>query len=104
MQNYDLNKIKAVTIGYYDDNAVYLLPGETWHELQKFCIQEGTYFPFTKTTFFRILKDRRLIEPSKKGEPTSQKKIHGKNERVLKLVGGGICEFFATSVTEGTSR
>lgn len=100
MEDYDANKMKPVTIGYHDGTAVYLLPTETWHVLQRYNIGEGSHFPFTKSTFYKLLKDRGLIEPDKDGQPTIQKKIHGKNQRVLKLIGGGIFDNFVTSVTE----
>ena len=98
------NKTKAVTIGYYDDNAVYLLPTETWHELQKHYRQEGAHFPFKKNTFYQMLKDRKLIELDKDGNPAIQKKIHGKNQRVLKLIGGGIVSNLVTSVTDDVNK
>jgi hypothetical protein len=104
MGDYETNKMQPVTIGYYDDNALYLLPNETWHELSRYCIQEGSYFPYSKTTFFKLLKERGLIEPAKDGQPTTQKKLHGKNQRVLKLIGGSICEYFVTSVTDNITN
>jgi len=104
MEDYDANKLQPVKIGYYDDTAVYLLPNETWHVLSQYCIREGSHFPFSKTTFYKLLKDRGLIEPTKHGQPTIQKKIHGKNQRVLKLIGGGIYDFFVTSVTDKSTN
>ena len=101
MQNYEANKMKPVTIGYYDEHAVYLLPNETWHELMTYGRQEGSHFPFSRSTMYKILKDRKLIAPDKDGNPTIQKKIRGKNQRVLKLIRGGIFSFFVTSVTDG---
>jgi hypothetical protein len=100
MEMINTDKLSVVTIGYHDDNAVYLLPNETWHELQRYCIQEGSHFPLSKSTFFKMLKDRGFLAPSKDGQPTIQKKIHKANHRVLKLIGGGIYESFVTSVTD----
>ena len=100
MQSYATEVFKPVTIGYYDDDGVYLLPTETWHALQQYCSQEGTFFPVSRATFFRMLKDRGLVTPSEKGHPTIQKKIFGKNERVLKFVRGEITKNFATTATD----
>lgn len=100
MESFDTNRTNHVTIGYYDDTAVYLLPTETWHEMQKYCLHEGTHFPFSKSTFFKMLMDRGAIAPTKDGQPTIQKKINGTNHRVLKLTSGGIVEYFVTSVTD----
>jgi hypothetical protein len=100
MEMIDADKMNIVTIGYHDANAVYLLPHETWHELQKYCIQEGSNFPLSKSTFFKMLKDKGLLASSNDGQPTVQKKIRGKNHRMLKLIGGGIYEYFVTSVTD----
>lgn len=104
MEDFEANKMKPITIGYYDDDSVYLLPGLTWHVLQRYCTQENTHFPFSKGTFFKMLKDKGVIAPSSDGQPTIQKKINGKNQRVLKVVSGGICDYFVTSVTDKTSN
>lgn len=98
------NNMEPVTIGYYDDNTVYLLPTETWHALQQYCKQEDTHFPFTKGTLYKMLKDRKLIAPDKDENHTIQKKIRGKNQRVLKLIGGGIVAHFVTSVTDDVNN
>lgn len=100
MGDYETNKMQSVTIGYYDGEAVYLLPQETWHELSRFTILEGSRFPLSKNTFIKLLKDRGLIVPTKDGQPTIQKKIKGKNQRVLKLIRGGICKNFVTGATD----
>ena len=100
MENFDANRMNPVTIGYFDDTAVYLLPTETWHAMQKYCLQEGTHFPFSKNTFFKILMDKGAIAPTKDGQPAIQKKIGKINHRVLKLISGGIVEYFVTSVTD----
>lgn len=104
MKEYEANKFDPIIIGYYDDFAVYLLPSETWHELQRYCLQEHDHFPFRKSTFFRLLRDRGIISVSKNGQPTIQKKINGQNQRVLKLIEGGIYEFFVTSVTDESNN
>lgn len=102
MQEYDKGK-SPVIIGYYSAVAVYLLPSETWHELQRYCIQENSHFPFSRSTFFKILRERGLIEPTKEGHSTIQKKIEGKNQRVLKVIHGGIFDYFVTSATNDTT-
>ena len=103
MEVYETNK-KSEIIGHHDDRAVYLFPVETWHVLQQYCIQEHYHFPLSKSTFFKMLKDRGIIEPSNDRQPTIQKKINGKNQRVLKLISGGIYENFVTSVTDDSTN
>lgn len=77
-------------IGYYDDLYTYLLPPALWHSLQKYCNAEGSHFPFSRNTFYRMLKNRGLIETS--GDKTSiTMKIKGEVMRVLKLIDRGIC-------------
>jgi len=87
-------------IGYYDDLYTYLLPPALWHSLQKYCIAEGSHFPFSKNTFYRTLKSRGLIETS--GDKTSiTVKIKGEAMRVLKFTDRGICGKGVTCVTNG---
>jgi len=104
MEDYDANKIQPIRIGYYDDEAVYLFPNETWHVLQVYNNREGSHFPFQKSSFFKLLKDRGLIVPDKKGQPTIQKKFNGKNYRVLKFTRGGIFDNFVTSVNDKSTN
>ena len=83
-------------IGFYDDEHIFLNPTGAWHSLQRFCILEGTHFPFSKNTFFHMLKNRGIIQPSATGEPSIAKKIGGKTHRVLKIIGGGLYEKLVT--------
>ena len=89
----------GVLLGYFDDRFLYLLPAPMWHELSRFCISEGTHFPFSKNTFYRMLRDRKLIEPGLDGQSTTTLKVHGKTVRVLKFVGGGMLKNAVSSVT-----
>jgi hypothetical protein len=103
-KDYDSTKIiggeMGEFIGYYDDLYTYLLPPALWHSLQKYCIAEGSHFPFSKNTFYGMLKNRGLIETS--GDKTSITiKIKGEVMRVLKFTGGGICGKGVTCVTNG---
>jgi len=86
-------------IGYFDDLHVYMLPTAMWHELNRFCIAEGSHFPFSKTTFYKMLRDRKLIEPGTDGRNVAQVKIHGRTTKVLKFIGGGISQIGVTGVT-----
>lgn len=79
-------------IGHYDDEHVFLNPTGAWHSLQRFCIMEGTHFPFSKNTFFQMLKTRGIIQPSSTGDYGIVRKIGGKSCRVLKIIGGGLYE------------
>jgi len=78
-------------IGYHDEFYVYLLPVSLWHSVKKFCIAEGTHFPMSKNTLYRMLKTRGLIESHDERHVTLEW-IRGKPQRVLKFIGHGICE------------
>lgn len=72
-------------IGYYDDVFFYLLPTAVWHIVQRFCIKEGSHFPFSRQTFYRILKSRNIIETDP-DHSTKTEWINGKSQKVLKVV------------------
>jgi hypothetical protein len=78
-------------IGYFDDLHAYLLPTPLWNTVQRFCIAEGSHFPFSPRSFNRMLVARGLVEKDANGNTASLKKIEGKTMRVLKLARGGIC-------------
>ena len=73
-----------------------------WHELNRFCRTEDSHFPFTKTTFYKMLKDRKLIEPGSDGTNTTTVKIQGKTVRALKFKAGEVFKNCVTSVTNVT--
>lgn len=85
-------------IGWYDANHVYLMPTAVWHIVQRRCISENTHFPFTKNTFFKMLKNRGIIIPSSKGDSSNVITIKGKSVRVLKIVERGIYDKCVISV------
>jgi hypothetical protein len=89
-------------IGYYDDLYLYLLPPALWHSLQRYCIAEGSYFPLSKNTFYRILKNRKLIE-TRGDQNTIDVRLRGEIKRVLKVIGRGICGIGVTKVTEAAN-
>jgi len=73
-------------IGYYDDCCLYLLPPALWQTLQRFCLAEGSHFPFSKNTFYRILAKRNRIKV-KDDRNVIPEWIRGKTQRVLKFTG-----------------
>jgi len=79
-----LGNEKAELLGYYDELHMYFLPTALWNSLQRYCISEGSHFPFSKQTFYRMLTSRRLIEPGK-DSTTKEEWIEGKTKRVLKI-------------------
>ncbi|MCC6543094.1 MAG: primase C-terminal domain-containing protein [Nitrospirae bacterium] len=80
---------KGELIGYYDELFIYLLPPALWHGIQKYSIAEGTCFPFSKRTFFRMLATRGLIVTAD-DQNTFPEWIRGKTVRVLKFAGHSI--------------
>jgi hypothetical protein len=73
-------------LGWHDDEYIYLDSHGCWHSVQRFCIGEGTHFPFGKNTFFQMLKNKGIIQPSATGECTIVKTIGGRSCRVLKII------------------
>lgn len=86
-------------IGWYDSSCLYLLPTAIWNIVQRRCIAENTHFPFSKNTFFQMLKNRKIIMPAASGQTAVLVKIQGKPVRVLKIIEGGIYEKSVTPVT-----
>ncbi len=86
-------------IGWYDSACLYLIPTAIWHMVQRRCIAENTHFPFSKNTFFQMLKNQKLIIPAPSGQSAVLVKIGSKPLRVLKIVDRGIYEKSVTSVT-----
>lgn len=93
---------QGALIGYYDERHVYMMPTLLWHELSHFCITEGTHFPFSKHTLYKMLWDRKLIEHGTGNAKTTTIKIQGKTVRVLKFVGGGLLRNTVPAVIEVT--
>jgi hypothetical protein len=90
-------------IGWYDDKNIFLNSTGAWHSLQRFCVQEGSFFPFSKNTFFKTLATRGIIESSEKGENTIIKRVGDTTHRVLKIIGGGLYSKAVTTVTTVTT-
>lgn len=83
-------------LGWYDDSFIYLDSAGAWHSLQRFCISEGTHFPFGKNTFFQMLKNKGIIQASPTGECTIVKTIGTRSCRVLKILDRG---FYQTVIS-----
>lgn len=75
----------ADLIGFFDEIYLYLLPSATWHIIQRFCISEGSHFPFSRQTFYRLLTGRGLIETDR-DHSTKTEWINGKSQKVLKII------------------
>jgi hypothetical protein len=87
-------------IGYYDQEAVYLLPVAAWHAVQAFSQKEGSHFPLGKHSFFAMLRSKGIITASPRGDHHVFLKIGGKSIRVLKIIEGGIYRKTVETVTE----
>jgi len=79
-------------IGWYDSDYLYLIPTAIWNVVQRRCISENTHFPFTKNSFFKMLKNRKIIMPATDGQSASWIKMSGKSKRVLKIIDRGVYE------------
>ena len=86
-------------IGWYDENYIYLMPAAVWYVVQRRCIAENTHFPFTKNTFFKQLKNQKIIIPASSGQSANLVKIGGKPVRVLQIIDRGIYGKLVTTVT-----
>jgi hypothetical protein len=86
-------------IGWYDAACLYLIPTAIWYMVQRRCIAENTHFPFSKNTFFQMLKNQKIIIPAPSGQSAVLVKIGSKPLRVLKIADRGIYEKSVTSVT-----
>jgi len=78
-------------IGWWDSSYLYLCPTAAWHALQRFVVQEQGHFPFSKNTFFRMLRNRKIIAGSG-DENTVVVWIDGQSRRVLKIIDRGVYE------------
>ena len=76
---------KADLHGYFDDLHIYFLPTALWNTMQRYCITEGSHFPFSKQTFYRMLKSRNLIDAGK-DHTSKTERFDGKPQKVLKIV------------------
>lgn len=76
-------------LGYYDDFHFYLFPAALWNYLQRYCIAQGEHFPFSKHTFYKMLKDRKLIEADK-DHNTKTERLKGELKKVLKILRQGV--------------
>ncbi|MBE0426353.1 MAG: DUF927 domain-containing protein [Nitrospirae bacterium] len=66
-----LGQLKGDFIGCYDEDYLYIIPPALWNVVQRFCRQEGTHFPVTKNTLYRLLKIRGLIETKESANTVS---------------------------------
>lgn len=94
---------KGSLIGYYDDSHVYMLPTPMWHEMSRFCIAEGSHFPFSKSTFYKMLRDRKMIEPGTDGRNLVTTWIQGRSAKILKFIGGCMSQIGVIGVIEENS-
>ncbi len=79
-------------VGFYDRDFIYLIPQAAWHAMLTFCVKEGTHFPFSKHTFFQMLRNRKIIAPGADGKNTAVVNIAGKSMRLLKITDRGLHE------------
>lgn len=79
-----LGQLKGDFIGCFDEDHFYIMPPALWNVIQRFCRMEGTHFPVTKNTLYRLLKIKKIIE-TKGDKHTITNWIKGKPTKVLKF-------------------
>jgi hypothetical protein len=75
-------------IGFFDSERLYLQFNAAWNSAMTFLSKEGGHFPFSKSTFLYMLKQRGSIVLSRSGEATKPKTIDGESIRVLEIKEG----------------
>jgi len=85
-------------IGYQDDEYIYLLPTPTWHAIKKYSMQEGSHFPFSSRSLYKLLRANNILIPNR-DENTTSVKIRGTVHRVIKIYGSYL-NLGVTHVTE----
>jgi hypothetical protein len=76
-------------IGYFDDDAIYLIPVAAWHAVVSYCQKEGGHFPLGKHAFLAMLRSKKIVETEATGNPQN-KTINGKTIRVWKIISGWV--------------
>lgn len=89
-------------VGYYDDIYLYFLPQALWHSLQQYCIREGTHFPFSKNTFYKMLKNKKIVVTTD-DKSTIPEWIKNKTVRVSKMYRESILEKSVRNVKDDVS-
>jgi len=74
-------------VGWYDDNWYYLLPGQVYRAITKFCRDQGTRFPVTENTLWKALDIDGYIAVENTGDRRRkvQKNVNGQKYRVIQL-------------------
>lgn len=70
-------------VGYQDERMVYLIPGAIYSMARKHLEGRGAFLPIGAPELWRHLRDEKLIQPDKKSNPTRNKSIDGKAQRLL---------------------
>lgn len=97
-----LGSIGGEFLGYYDDFHFYLFPSALWNYLQRYCIAQGEHFPFSRHTFYKMLKNKKLIDTDK-DQNTKTERLKGKPQKVLKIIKKDVyVKNSVTIVTGGT--
>lgn len=79
---------RTTMIGWQDDNWLYLMPGQTFKVIQKFCRDQGSHFPVSENTLWKHLAEDGFIQIEDSGKERRlkvQKTIGGRKLRVIKL-------------------
>jgi hypothetical protein len=86
-------------IGYYDNECLYLIPTALWHVITQYCKAEDSRFPASKNSFYKMLRDRKVIEATDDRNVVNVR-IRGITTRVLKVVDRRLYEIAVTSATD----
>ncbi|SEM78555.1 hypothetical protein SAMN04489760_14714 [Syntrophus gentianae] len=72
-------------VGFYDNQRLYLVIGAAWNAVLVFLSKEGGHYPFSKSTFLYMLRQRGAIIPAHNGESTKPKTIGGESFRIVEV-------------------
>jgi hypothetical protein len=72
-------------IGFFDNQRLYLQMNSAWNAAMTFLSKEGGHFPFSKTTFLYMMKQRGSVVLARNGEVTKSKTIAGESIRIVEI-------------------
>ena len=87
-------------IGFFDSSRLYLQFNAAWNTAMTFLSKEGGHFPFSKSTFVFMLKQRGSIVPARNGDASKAKTIAGESVRIMEIQDRGLINA-VTSVISG---
>ena len=78
--------ISTRTIGYRDDDYIYLIPQQAYKQVVQFYGESGYTFPASKTSLWKMFWDEGKIFPDVKADrPDRRKKLNNRSNRYIWL-------------------